>query len=142
MAIIAVNESHAPIITAVFTGPPSDDDVKRYLARSTNYLAMQLPYALIISGTKIDTLSATQRRLFADWVRDHKAALERLCAGQAYIMPSVLQRMILRSVLMLQTVPVPNKVFSTTVEAWPWLVERLDTCGILIDATLREPREI
>ena len=137
MSEIVIDHSCKPIIFAKFTGPPEDQDILKYLDASDVDIARGEPYVLILEAMKLDTLSTTQRKLFASWIETNRLEIQRLCAGQAYVVPSVLQRMVIRSIFMLQPMPVAYKVFSTPKEAWEWCLERLEENNVTFEERIR-----
>ena len=140
---IVVDQNYLPIIHAQFTGQTTDADVEGYLVISDVALALGDPYALILEAMKIDSLSATQRRLFAEWIARNKGAIKQLCVGQAYVVPGVLQRMIIRSIFMLTPMPAPYRIVSTTQEAWAWCVAQMEAAKVPFDERVREaPAEL
>ena len=138
MAVIEVSLQHWPIVMSMFTGPPSIKDVKHYLARADNGLARKEPFTLILDGMKINSLGAQQRKLFGDWLRTRKEDLEKYCLGQSYIMQSIIQRMILRSVFMIQKPPMPYEISPSIDASLAWCIGQFDGANVYLSDAIRE----
>ena len=117
MAVIQMNYDYWPLLFITFTGPPTVDDVRRYLLRSEVHLEKKEPYAIVYNTNTYEGMSSAVRAEFSSWLKDKQEVLRLYCAGQAYILSSLIQRMILRSIFMVHPPSFPNKIVSNEMQA-------------------------
>ncbi|MDX9723025.1 MAG: hypothetical protein RBU37_19905 [Myxococcota bacterium] len=121
-----------PIVTV--QGEPSDAEVRGFLTRSELAYSAKVPYAAVFVLEKLTTLSMAQRRSIAAHLREHRSELQELCVGQAYVMSSVLARMILRTIFSIQPQPAPWTIVSEVNSGIQYCVQRLRLSGLEVPA--------
>ena len=125
MPSIILDEMEFPIVLARFIASPRTEDIEAFLKRGDACLAARESYVLIIEGTSLKEMGQVHRTQLADWLKRRNDLIAKYCVGQAYVFTSVLQRMILRSILMMQPLPAPYVVSPTIREAKAWARRRL-----------------
>ena len=120
-----MDERRYPLILVRFRGTMSDATADLHLTRSTRCVEDGWVWALIVEASYMHELGANQRRKFSSWIQTHRRALTQQCVCQAYVVPSIIQRMALRSILMISPMPVPNRVFNSVDAAADWCAQRL-----------------
>jgi hypothetical protein len=127
---IEVSFVRHPLVVVRFVGLPNDDEFRVYLDEMARNLhdsiAKKTSTAVVIDTTvQVNPVSAAQRRLQADWIKNHQQALRLGCAGTAFVISSALHRGVMTAVLWLQQLPYPYSVFGALGEAEAWCLGRL-----------------
>jgi hypothetical protein len=78
---------------------------------------------LLADGTRSSGMSARQRRISAEFSDRNEALLRRVCAAQAVVLVSALQRGVLTAIMWLKPPPVDLRAFKTREEAEAFLDE-------------------
>ena len=78
---------------------------------------------LLADGTLSNGMSASQRRTTAEFTEQHVALLRRVCAPQAVVIVSAIQRGIMTAILWVKPPPVELRAFKTREEAEAYLDE-------------------
>jgi len=86
-------------------------------------------YVAIFDLLEADRLPEQHRRMMVSWLKEHRSLTAPRCQGIAYLLSSVLMRMMVRSVLMLSRSPAPGKVCSQYAEARAFCMQQLDKTG-------------
>ena len=136
--MLEIDYKHWPLVLLKFQGAPTRTDIKHFLTRSDIYLDRREHYAMVYDTQQFESLGHAERRLLSDWIKANTEFLREYCLGQAYILNSLVQRMVLRSVFMLQRPPFPFAVFSSRKEAVSWSLKQLNGRGIQFEISLEE----
>jgi hypothetical protein len=131
---IEISFVRRPLIVVRFVGLPNDDEFRGYLQAMAENLresiARKVSTALVIDTTvQVNPVSAAQRRLQADWIKEHERALRIGCAGTAFVISSALHRGVMTAVLWLQQLPYPYSVFGALHDAEAWCLARLSSAN-------------
>lgn len=127
MAPIEFDDAAWPLLNITMTGRPSDEQFRDYLVRYSGYLERERPYALIISTAQGMPISRPAHvKMQAEWMKEHREALARLCAGTAFVLPSPAMRGVLRAIVSLQKIPSPYEVFRTKTDGIAWAAAQLN----------------
>jgi len=133
MGWFELDESRRPlVIIRLQTPSPVEHEIGLLTAKLDGILDAGENYALIVETTKNQELTASQRRQLGRWVRDRQAPVARLCVGQAFAIPAMVTRLVLRSIFMIASPPVPYVVVSTPTEAERFCAEKLAERGLRI----------
>jgi hypothetical protein len=136
---IVVDQEFLPAIRVFHDGATTDEEFAAYL--ETLLVSMNGPKAgprlLVIDATHSAATPATQRRLQADWMKQHAARIRDVTVGCAFIIPSGLVRGILTAILWIQPLPCPHEVVATLDEALAWGAQRLSERGLSIPVGAR-----
>ena len=127
MASIDFDDTGWPLLQITFQSSPTDEEFEAYLRRyDDDYICRDQRYALaLITAPGLPMAKTSHARMQANWIAERTPVIERLCCGLAFVLPSPLQRGVVRALLSMQGLPCPYKTFSTFPEAEPWLNERL-----------------
>jgi len=107
------------------SGVLSNEAFQSYLAQFDALLAAARPYALILDLRQVAVPNAVQRKLQADWMRDHEPKLRALCRGGAFVIQSTPIRGVMTAILWLQPMPFDYVVVATIDEAVSWAALRV-----------------
>ena len=123
MPAIQFDESRWPVLSITFTAEPTDEEFAEYLDRySKVYIGRRERYALVlITAPGLPMTKPAQARAQANWIRDNEDVIENLCAGIAFVLPSPVQRGVLRAILWMQGLPAPHRVFQDVDEGHRWV---------------------
>lgn len=127
--IEVVTDRPDAIVVVTFHANVSDEQFRAYLQQVADRLALQQPFGLLFIATSSGTATAAQRRMQANWIRDHFDALHEWVWGAAFVINHPIGRLTLASVLALQRLPYPHTVVSTPEQAFTWVNDRRDTLG-------------
>ena len=130
MASIERNEEYWPVVIATFTGIPDMTDVAHYLTRAEMMLNRRKPYVVLMDLEKLTQVGTKQRQLLASWMKENEELFKAHCLGYGYITYSILNRMILRSVMLLRKMPVPCTVVNSKAEGFAWALSLLEKAGV------------
>ena len=125
MAVPHIDTSRLPLLIVTLDGPCTDEEHRRYLRQLAHIAAENAPHVCLVHATTNDGLTPSQRQAQAAWLKEHRAMLERNCAGNVFVFPSALQRFMLTSILLVARLPFPHKVCGTFEEAEQWAREAL-----------------
>jgi len=122
----AVDGRAWPLLRITFHGPLNDAQFRAYLREYERYLARGERFVVLIDATQADRPDIGQRKLQAAWMRKHYRTLRNLNMGTGFVMPKLLIRMALRSILLLQRSPSPYSVFDRVDDAETWCHAQLE----------------
>lgn len=127
---ITVRE-HGPVTITIFDGEQQEADVDAYLETLRELHDRERPYLGVSLMLRYSAAPGQLRRV-GEWMREHKDAVARLCAGSAIIAPSVGFRFVLSSLFMIQRMPMPYTVVSGPREAAEWIEVRAPSVGLRV----------
>jgi hypothetical protein len=117
-----IDNSAFPIVKVSFTGEKSTDlNFHHYLKSLKECYSHQQPLAIIFEATKAVIPKFSHQKQQANWIKENWTLIQNQCQGTAYIIPSLIIQMVLKSILLLQKQPVPYKVFSNEKDGEDWL---------------------
>jgi hypothetical protein len=117
-----IDNSAFPIVKVSFTGEKSTDlNFHHYLKALKECYSHQQPLAIIFEATKAVIPKISHQKQQANWIKENWTLIQNQCQGTAYIIPSLIIQIALKSILLLQKQPVPYKVFSNEKEGKDWL---------------------
>lgn len=125
--IEVVTDRPDAIVVVTFHASVSDEQFRAYLQQVADRLALSQPFGLLFIATSSGTATAAQRRMQADWLREHFQALHEWVWGAAFVINNPLARLTLASVLALQRLPYPHTVVATPEQAFAWVNGRRAT---------------
>lgn len=134
---IEIDDSRHPLVIVTFTGVATDAEFRDYLAGMTEMLQRRQVNAVILDSRRAAQTPPVQRKLQADWLKEHEPLLRRYSAGTAFIITSGLIRGILTAILWLQPLAGPHTVVATMEEAERWCAERLREHGLTMPSRRR-----
>ena len=110
---IVIDESEAPLYVVRFEGVPTDAQFKAYLDHVLRITQRGEMHAMVYDATLAGWIPPSQRRLQADWMREHDQLNRDLTVCMSFVLPSPLLRGVLTAILWLQPMPCPHNVVST-----------------------------
>ncbi len=117
----SINDRDFPCVVVTFTGQPAQPDTfERYLAGLSALYERKEKFSLIFDARRAKFLPWRYQRRQADWTRDHQPLIGQYLHGTAYVVPSLLLRLLLMSIFSLQRTDTPNEVTRTMEEARRW----------------------
>jgi len=117
-----IDNSAFPIVKVTFTGEKSTDlNFHNYLKALKECYSHKKPIAIIFEATKAVIPKFSHQNQQANWIKENWTLIQNHCQGTAYIIPSLIIQMALKSILLLQKQPVPYKVFSNEKDGEDWL---------------------
>ena len=117
-----IDNSAFPIVKVSFTGEKSTDlNFHHYLKALKECYSHQQPLAIIFEATKAVIPKFSHQKQQANWIKENWTLIQNQCQGTAYIIPSLIIQLALKSILLLQKQPVPYKVFSNEKDGEDWL---------------------
>ena len=136
---ISVEQDYLPVIRVAHNGATSDEDFERHLKtlRDSMYAANAGQRLLVIDATHSAATPATQRRMQADWMKEHADRIRKYTVGVAFVIPSGLIRGMLTAIFWIQPLPSPHEVCSTLEQALAWGDIQLGAHGLKIPARAR-----
>jgi len=129
---IFLDSKRAPIIHVSIRGEVSDIAFGKYLADSNRVIAADQRYVLLYNMLGYSTLSPRQRQLQAEWVKDNKCPLQRLCLGVAFVVDSAVTRGMLTAFFWMTQLPFEFTVVGQLHQGIEWVEERLTKAGIAL----------
>ncbi len=124
------DKSRWPLLVIKFDGDATDAEYAASLAERTVLLHQRQKYCVLLDGTTCGAMPASQRKLEADWTREHHALLAQFLVGIVFVSKSPLLRAALTAILWLQPFAWPHTIVSTLAEADAWASERLRAVGL------------
>lgn len=112
------------ILLVTFHHPPSDEEFTAYLEHLSELYRRCQPMSVVIQTLHDSSVPLQQRRIQAQWIREHEKDLRRWSQGTAFVVTSAVVRLGLTSVLLLQRLPMPHVVVKTLDEALAWARSR------------------
>ena len=123
---MTLDVSMAPLFVATATGAVTDEEYSAQLVEWTERIIEPgRPYAFVFDATGIRNVSRAQRKLQADWINDHRAAIKRLNRGCGFAFNCAVTRGLLKAVHWLSPPPYPYAIFATRDEALAWCLKQL-----------------
>lgn len=129
MALPTLDTPHPSVVSLVFQGNVTDDELAVALAELGRVIAKLDRFAAIVDATRVTATSATRRRAMTEWLRRHDGILRRRCAGAAFVLRSGLQHGVLTALLWVA--PQPFEILTTTSlsDAHRWALARAGESG-------------
>ena len=105
----------------VFPARPSDADIEIFLQKNIELLERNTAHATIVDMSEVVQANPNQRKMAAAFVRENRAALQRLRICTAFVVPSPLNRGIVTAVMWLQRPPYKFTLVPTLRDAQAWV---------------------
>lgn len=122
---ILIDESEAPLYVVRFEGITTDDQFRAYLDHVLRITKRGEMHAMVYDATLAGWIPPSQRKLQADWMREHDKLNRDLTVCLSFVLPSPLLRGVLTAILWLQPMPCPHSVVSTLDEGLSFCRARL-----------------
>lgn len=139
-ASIVFDKALFPLLYITFTARPmTDADVHAFCGEMDTILkAGRKCFALIDTTRQRSAATATQRRIFAEWISDPRSrALSKLRVADALVIPNPLIRGAVTAVFWVRPPVAPTKTVGTASEAIPHLEEHARAAGLEFTPAMR-----
>jgi hypothetical protein len=134
---IHIEDSRWPLVVLTFEGHPSDEDFSRYLGEMFGLLSRQERHAYVIDARRGALLSRALRRQQGEWLKEHKAAIQRFSLGTGVVIGSGVLRFVLATIHLIQPPIAPTVILPTIEEATAWAETRLREAGLALPPITR-----
>jgi hypothetical protein len=124
LAPIEVARPYDDVVLVTFRQPGTDEQFAAYLRVLDDHVARGTRFGFVFDASRSTGVSANQRRVQADWIRDNFDTLQRTVIGGAFVLTNPLTRLILASVLAMQRLPYRHVVVRSVGEGIDWLRAR------------------
>jgi hypothetical protein len=114
-----------PLVRVTYDGEITDAAFRLHLNEYAELIRRGQRYGVIFDATRAARPSATQRRMMASFMTEHRADLARLCVGGAFVITSPLIRGAMTAILWISPMPFPHVVVASEAEALGWVRSRL-----------------
>lgn len=122
---IQIRENGWPVLYVEVLGVPTDVAFAQFLRNYKTYLDRPEQYAVVFDARKAGNTPPSQRKAMAQWIEANRERFSQRVKGVAFVIDTLLVRMMLRGILMLQPMPSPHTVVEKPEEATAWCRERL-----------------
>lgn len=129
MGSIDWDRSQWPIVIVEMQGQYSDEYFAEYLAELSELTRTSVGWALIIDASRADRSPASQRRMQAEWMKEHRPWIRMGLVGTAFVIRSRLVRGGLTAIFWVQPMASPHTVVATRGEALAWCRKELRAAG-------------
>ncbi len=140
MPLYQIIDEFAPIRWMLQVEPTTDANLRAFLDEeivAQRELARRgQRYIAVCDATIGMRLTPLQRKLYADWMREHDALLKSVLAGAAFVMPSALVRGALTAIFWVAPLEAPHSVHARTEQALEWAIERARWAELPMDERL------
>ena len=126
MGSIKLDRSEWPVIIVRFDGIASDAEFMRYLEETRACLQPGKRTVTVLDAREPTGATQHQRRMQADWMKQHRALIQECSAGIAFVLNSPVVRGVLTAIMWLTPLPVPHRIFADIEDARTWSRRRLD----------------
>lgn len=108
------------------TNPDASNNPTPVFNAYKRYLAAKRPFCVIFDARGAPALSKEDREQIARFFKLNETEFQRWCAGFGYVLTSVLERMVMRSIFFLiNRPPFPYAIFATPEESTQWCEQQL-----------------
>lgn len=106
-----------PVVHVQFVGAPDEDAFRRYLEHMDDIVARPGDRVLIYDASETTSISATQRKMKAEWVLRNRLRIAECTRGLAFVLPNAFARGALTAILWISPMPAPYVVVGTVEQA-------------------------
>jgi hypothetical protein len=110
---IRIKTDRWPLVIVDLEGAWSDLQFEQYIAEMTDVLMRDGFRTLVYDATKCTSVTASQRKLQAEWLTTHGARIRECTGGLAFVLPSPLVRGVLTAILWMSPLPAPHAVVAS-----------------------------
>lgn len=136
--MIEFDDSRWPLWVVTFRDIPFRAGVERFLANSDLMFERKEPFAWLIHSAHSKSIPHQHRARYAEWIKDNHVQLSKYCVGACFVVPTVIGRLAMRSIFLLQPPPCPHAVMRDVDAGRTWCFGQLEVKGLLGQASVRE----
>jgi hypothetical protein len=100
-------------------------EFEEYLEASLKVMLTDKDFVVISDISKMKYLKSEFRIRQGNFFKKHEKKIAEVCLGTAYIVPSVIGRMILNGIFLINKPATPSAVVSSLAEAEKWTADRI-----------------
>lgn len=120
-----VFDDHAwPVLSVRLKRAMTDDEFDAYLAGLEHHMkraqAQNTKIVVVIDSTIPIRTPRQQQMAQGKWMKDHRELVRETSVATAFVLTSAMSRFILSTILLVQPMATPYKVFGTVEEAEAW----------------------
>ncbi len=130
MKYVAIDKSKFPVIALQFGNfEPSAQQFEEYLDEMQKLYESEEKYVIIFDSSKSQYLSTENRIKQGVWMKKNDALTKEKVLGLAFVVPSIMIRMLLNAIFLIQKPSVDYKVCTKMEEAVEWAEEKVASVG-------------
>lgn len=115
------DSSRWPLVKVTFAAhEPSMAEFDEYLNKMQSIYENTTPFVLVLDAAKSKYLSSELRIKQGNWLKKNDKLIKDNCLGMAYYIPSMMVRIILNGIFLIQKPACPYVITSTLQEAEAW----------------------
>ncbi len=118
------DEQRAPLISMRLYGRVSGDDLEHMLADFTTQLRREQGFAVLLDCEQLEQLERAQLQRYAGWLADNFESVAKHQRGLAFVTNGS-ARAALATLMRLQRMPMPVKVFESSDAGQRWVLSKL-----------------
>ena len=123
---VTIDSTNPQCIRVTFSDKePTMAEFEEYLEASLKVMLTDKDFVVISDISKMKYLKSEFRIRQGNFFKKHEKKIAEVCLGSAYVVPSVIGRMILNGVFLINKPATPSAVVSSLAEAEKWTPERL-----------------
>jgi len=123
---ITIDDAERPLIAVSFVGTWTDDEFRSYLREMTDRVVLpRTPTVTLLDAGLTLAVTARQRQMQAEWLREHRDVLRAFSLGTAFVIRSPVVRGVLTAILWVQPLEAPHVVVATRDEGLDWCRSRI-----------------
>ena len=128
--MITNDVSHWPLVVVrVDRGPATKEHVQAFVASQREMLTRREPFVEIADALDAAVISAVERRMLADWLKESEAQAKPLCVAVGVLVSSPIIRGAMNAVLWIKSPEFPMHVCATEDEAVSFLSDAVRKDG-------------
>ncbi len=105
---------------------PSEKEFDEYLNNMQEILNAKKRTVLVFDSTETKYLSSDLRIKQGNWIKKNQDELRKHIIGGAFIIPSMVMRVVFNCILAIQKLPYPHTVVSNKEDALKWAMEKAE----------------
>jgi len=105
---------------------PTAQEFEDYLGKMKELTDNKRKTVLVFDSTATKYLSSDLRIRQGQWIKQNQEELKKYIIGGAFIIPSMVIRVVFNCILAIQKLPYPHTVVSNKEDALKWAVEKAE----------------
>jgi hypothetical protein len=133
-----VDDAHWPVVTMVFDGKQSDEDIEHFIRKMDEVHGRCEPFVVLalLRARAADLANIAHVKRVGAWAKAGGERSNAFCKGSAIVAPSSSARFLISSFFLVFVPSYPMVAFEDTPAAVAWLRQRLAETGLPVPPTL------
>jgi hypothetical protein len=133
-----VDDEHWPIVTMVFDGRQTDEDIEHFIRKMDEVHSRCEPFLVLtlLRARAADLANIAHVKRVGAWAKTSGDRSNKYCKGSAIVAPSSSARFLISSFFLVFVPSYPMVAFEDTPAAVAWLKRRLTEIGLQVPPTL------